>query len=343
MLIERRSADPVLRLDFFRIPRLHERERGRFRDELRPLRRLLLHRALPPGRGEVLGREDRAPVRRDGGRDGRRRPGSPGAGPPRRGPARADGGRLPARRRRDLRASTRSSYPNVVLWPLAAALAVVGFGLGLALVAVTASVLAIVPPERSGMAASTVNTSRELGGVLAVAILGAVINAPARRATSARKLGGARRARRPPAARRPRGHARRPAGERGARDRSRTRRRRGGAPHPGILGKILDAATASFGHGLHVGLVVAACDPARGRGRLAVRLARLPERLDRTSAMPRTASSSSAPDVPKFRRAKPRPCSPNVGPGLSATRPRSRNASAGSSPSPSSRQSSQAR
>ena len=34
----------------------------------------------------------------------------------------------------------------------------------------------IVPAERSGMGASTLNASRELGGVLAVAILGAVIN-----------------------------------------------------------------------------------------------------------------------------------------------------------------------
>jgi EmrB/QacA subfamily drug resistance transporter len=67
--------------------------------------------------------------------------------------------------------------PDVSLTALAAALAVAGFGLGLALVAVTACVLSIVPPQRSGMAASTVNTSRELGGVLAVAILGAVINA----------------------------------------------------------------------------------------------------------------------------------------------------------------------
>ena len=67
--------------------------------------------------------------------------------------------------------------PSISFTPLAVALAGVGFGLGLALVAVTAAVLAIVPQERSGMAASTLNTSRELGGVLAVAILGAVINA----------------------------------------------------------------------------------------------------------------------------------------------------------------------
>ncbi len=44
-----------------------------------------------------------------------------------------------------------------------------------------------------------------------------------------------------------------------------------------------------------------------------------------------------------FSRANPSPCAPKSGPGLSATRPRSRNACAGSSPRPSARQSSQAR
>ena len=67
--------------------------------------------------------------------------------------------------------------PHPSFAALSAALAAVGFGLALALVAVTAAVLAIVPAERSGMAASTVNTSRMLGGVLAVAILGAIVNA----------------------------------------------------------------------------------------------------------------------------------------------------------------------
>ncbi len=66
--------------------------------------------------------------------------------------------------------------PSVSTLALAGALALVGFGLGLALVALTASVLGTVSPGRSGMAASAVNTSRELGGVLAVAILGAVVN-----------------------------------------------------------------------------------------------------------------------------------------------------------------------
>ena len=66
--------------------------------------------------------------------------------------------------------------PHPSFAALAATLAAVGFGLGLALVAVSAAVLTVIPAERSGMGASTLNTSRELGGVLAVAILGAVVN-----------------------------------------------------------------------------------------------------------------------------------------------------------------------
>ncbi len=66
--------------------------------------------------------------------------------------------------------------PNVATFSLALSLAIVGFGLGLALVALTSSVLSTIAAERSGMAASAVNTSRELGGVLAVAVLGAVVN-----------------------------------------------------------------------------------------------------------------------------------------------------------------------
>jgi MFS family permease len=71
---------------------------------------------------------------------------------------------------RQLSATTSVS---ALTWPLAIA----GLGFGIALVTMTASVLALVPPEQSGMAASTVNTSRELGGVFGVAVLGAVVNA----------------------------------------------------------------------------------------------------------------------------------------------------------------------
>jgi EmrB/QacA subfamily drug resistance transporter len=68
---------------------------------------------------------------------------------------------------------TATTSVAALTWPLAIA----GLGFGIALVTMTAAVLSLVPPEQSGMAASTVNTSRELGGVFGVAVLGAVVNA----------------------------------------------------------------------------------------------------------------------------------------------------------------------
>lgn len=55
-------------------------------------------------------------------------------------------------------------------------LAIVGVGLGVLMVGATAVVLSTVPGERSGMAASAVNTARELGAVTGVTVLGAIIN-----------------------------------------------------------------------------------------------------------------------------------------------------------------------
>ncbi len=143
--------------------------------------------------------------------------------------------------------------PSVSKPELAAALALVGFGLGLALVAVTSAVLTIVPAERSGMAASTVNTSRELGGVLAVAILGAVINGRLVSELTGKLAGlGVT-----PDLQQLVVHA----------------VTHGGLPadatlailanpvvaaHPSVIPKILDAAETAFGHALHSGLVVAA-------------------------------------------------------------------------------------
>jgi hypothetical protein len=68
---------------------------------------------------------------------------------------------------------TPTTSVAALTWPLAIA----GLGFGIALVTMTQSVLTLVPPRESGMAASTVNTSRELGGVFGVAVLGAVVNA----------------------------------------------------------------------------------------------------------------------------------------------------------------------
>jgi EmrB/QacA subfamily drug resistance transporter len=65
---------------------------------------------------------------------------------------------------------------DVSFWPLAGALAVAGGGFGLGLVPATSAVLSAMPAERSGIAASTINTSRQIGAVAGVAVLGALIN-----------------------------------------------------------------------------------------------------------------------------------------------------------------------
>jgi len=65
--------------------------------------------------------------------------------------------------------------PNPAYLPLAAALSLAGIGVGATVVPATSSALSAVPPERSGMAASTTNTSREVGAVTGVAILGALV------------------------------------------------------------------------------------------------------------------------------------------------------------------------
>jgi EmrB/QacA subfamily drug resistance transporter len=70
--------------------------------------------------------------------------------------------------------------PQPPYLPLVAALALAGVGIGTTVVPVTSSVLAAVPAERSGMAASATNTSREVGAVIGVAVLGALVNAELR-------------------------------------------------------------------------------------------------------------------------------------------------------------------
>ena len=66
-----------------------------------------------------------------------------------------------------------NEHPDYPL--LALTLAVAGIGIGITVVPVTATVLDAVPPERSGMAASAANTSREIGAVTGVAVLGALV------------------------------------------------------------------------------------------------------------------------------------------------------------------------
>ncbi len=66
--------------------------------------------------------------------------------------------------------------PHPHYGPLLTALALTGVGIGATVVPITSSALSAVPPERSGMAASATNTSREIGAVTGVAVLGALVN-----------------------------------------------------------------------------------------------------------------------------------------------------------------------
>ncbi len=66
--------------------------------------------------------------------------------------------------------------PHVGFSTLGWTLPIAGIGFGMALVPVTSTPLTVVRPERSGMAASATNTSREMGAVFGVAILGALVN-----------------------------------------------------------------------------------------------------------------------------------------------------------------------
>jgi predicted MFS family arabinose efflux permease len=66
-----------------------------------------------------------------------------------------------------------SPHPDYAL--LTVALCVAGIGIGTTVVPITTAVMSAVPAERSGMAASATNTSREIGAVTGVAILGSLV------------------------------------------------------------------------------------------------------------------------------------------------------------------------
>jgi hypothetical protein len=60
---------------------------------------------------------------------------------------------------------------------LALALALAGLGFGITVVPLTSAVLTHIPARHSGVAASATNTARQLGAVVGVAVLGAIVNA----------------------------------------------------------------------------------------------------------------------------------------------------------------------
>jgi len=66
--------------------------------------------------------------------------------------------------------------PSSGLSTLGWTLPIAGAGFGIAIVPVTSTALSSLPADHSGMAASATNTSRELGAVAGVAILGSLVN-----------------------------------------------------------------------------------------------------------------------------------------------------------------------
>jgi EmrB/QacA subfamily drug resistance transporter len=70
------------------------------------------------------------------------------------------------------RTSDTSGYPLV-----AAVLAIMGIGMGLAMAPATDSIMASLPPEKAGVGSAMNDTTREIGGALGVAILGTIATA----------------------------------------------------------------------------------------------------------------------------------------------------------------------
>ena len=70
------------------------------------------------------------------------------------------------------RLGVHSGYGAV--WP---AFLIIGIGYGITSTPMAAVVLGAVPPDRAGMASSTMNTARQVGGVFGIAILGSLLPA----------------------------------------------------------------------------------------------------------------------------------------------------------------------
>jgi MFS family permease len=139
-------------------------------------------------------------------------------------------------------------HPNYLLLGLALALA--GIGIGITVVPVTTTVLNAVVPERSGMAASATNTSREIGAVTGVAILGALVFSQLNASLTSHLLA-----------------LNVPAGEKtlilGFKSTIITFIETGQAPtkysaYGSIVNQVIGAAYASFGQGLHDALYLSA-------------------------------------------------------------------------------------
>jgi EmrB/QacA subfamily drug resistance transporter len=83
-----------------------------------------------------------------------------------------------------LRYEPVSSYLSVIL----PSMVVMGSGMALTMAPMTSAVMGSVPVQRAGVASAATNTSRELGGVFGIALLGAIVTSAFNRAFQARLL-----------------------------------------------------------------------------------------------------------------------------------------------------------
>ena len=148
-----------------------------------------------------------------------------------------------------LRTQPGSSYWTVIF----PAFVVLAAGLAMTMTPMTAAVMSSVSPRHAGVASAATNTSRELGGVFGIAILGAVVTSAFKRDFLARLVGAG--LSKPVAqtivAR---------AGNRAAAGGSSVEAIRQNSP-PGTPGRTLDAVhqaiQGSFVHAIHVGMLIA--------------------------------------------------------------------------------------
>ena len=138
---------------------------------------------------------------------------------------------------------------HVGLGTLGWTMGLAGIGFGIVVVPVTSDALQALPAAHSGMAASTVNTARELGAVAGVAILGSIVNGQLTVHLTQRliKLG-------VPASYRSEIIAALTTGTIGAKAKQ---YQGGGAAIQAIIDKVVNAAYGAFTNGLHIALLVA--------------------------------------------------------------------------------------
>ncbi len=138
---------------------------------------------------------------------------------------------------------------HVGLGTLGWTMGLAGIGFGIVVVPVTSDALQALPAAHSGMAASTVNTARELGAVAGVAILGSIVNGQLTVHLTQRliQIG-------VPASYQAEIIAALTTGTIGAKAKQ---YRGGGAAIQAIINKVVDAAYGAFTNGLHIALLVA--------------------------------------------------------------------------------------